>query len=76
MGLETYGDSHIVPVIIGRDELAVQKAALLRDHGMLALPVRPPTVPENTARLRFSLRADLSWEDIAMIPQLLCGDQS
>ncbi|MCD6527673.1 MAG: 8-amino-7-oxononanoate synthase [Desulfuromonas sp.] len=75
VGLETYGDSHIVPVIIGSDELAVQKATQLRDHGMLALPVRPPTVPENTARLRFSLRADLRWDDIAMIPQLLSGEQ-
>jgi 8-amino-7-oxononanoate synthase len=39
-------------------------AAELREAGFHALPVRPPTVPENSARLRFSLRADLLPEDI------------
>ncbi len=46
LGIETDGDSHIVPAILGPDALALEKAALLRTHGILALPVRPPTVPE------------------------------
>lgn len=72
-GITTAGDSHIVPAILGPDNLALDKAALLRNHGVLALPVRPPTVPEGTARLRFSLRADLSWEHLQLLPQLLKG---
>jgi len=60
-----------VPVIMGENEHAVRAAAVLRDAGILALPVRPPTVPENTARIRLSLRADIGWEDISGIPEIL-----
>lgn len=70
-GLHSAGESQIVPVIIGKNEYAVRAAAVLRDAGILALPVRPPTVPENTARIRFSLRADIRWEDISGIPAML-----
>lgn len=73
IGIQTDGGSHIVPAILGPDDLALEKAALLRENGILALPVRPPTVPENTSRLRFSLRADLTWEELSRIPQLLHG---
>jgi len=59
------GDSHIVPVYAGANSRAVAMAAALRKRGFLALPVRPPTVPENTARLRISLRATLRWEDVS-----------
>lgn len=52
--------SHIVPVIAGSDRAAVQAAALMRGLGFHVLPVRPPTVPEGSARLRFSLSAALS----------------
>jgi len=63
-GFETSGESHIVPVVLGEDHAAVAMAAALREAGYHALPVRPPTVPENSARLRFSLRADLAVEQI------------
>ena len=72
-GVRTAGESQIVPVIMGRNEKAVRSAAALRDAGFLALPVRPPTVPENTARIRFSLRADIRWEDISGIPEILAA---
>ncbi len=70
-GMQTAGESQIVPVIIGGNRDAVRAATVLRDAGFLALPVRPPTVPENTARIRFSLRADIRWEDIAGVPEIL-----
>ncbi|NTU67787.1 MAG: 8-amino-7-oxononanoate synthase [Chlorobiaceae bacterium] len=63
-GFEVPGDSQIVPVVLGEDRAAVGMAEALREEGFHALPVRPPTVPENSARLRFSLRADLLAEDI------------
>lgn len=66
-GFGVIGESHIVPVIVGTDERAVSMALKLREQGVLALPVRPPTVPEQTARLRFSLRADLCWEDLEAV---------
>jgi 8-amino-7-oxononanoate synthase len=64
-GFNVPGASQIVPVVLGDDHRAVAVAAALRDAGFHALPVRPPTVPENSARLRFSLRADLSADDLA-----------
>ena len=70
-GLTVAGESHIVPVIVGENGKAVRAAAALKNAGFLAMPVRPPTVPENTARIRFSLRADIRWEDISGIPEIL-----
>lgn len=56
--------SHIVPMIVGSSARAVQKAEELQQGGFYALPVRPPTVPEGTARIRFSLTADVTEEEI------------
>ncbi|HYD15037.1 MAG TPA: 8-amino-7-oxononanoate synthase [Hyphomicrobium sp.] len=47
--------SHIQPVILGTDERAVSVAKALVAEGFDVRAVRPPTVPENTARLRVSL---------------------
>lgn len=49
--------SHIVPMIVGGSDRAVEKAEELQRKGFYALPVRPPTVPEGTSRIRFSLTA-------------------
>ena len=67
-GIETRGDSQIVPVIVGPSARAVDMAEALIENGCLALPVRPPTVPANTARLRLSLCANMTWADIETIP--------
>lgn len=47
--------SHIQPVILGADERAVSAANALIAQGFDIRAVRPPTVPEGTARLRLSL---------------------
>lgn len=70
-GAETAGASQIVPVIVGENERALGTAAALLRNGYLAPAVRPPTVPANTARLRFSLCANMTWADIEEIPDLL-----
>ena len=43
----------------------------MQDNNIFVLPVRPPTVPEGAARLRFSLNAEMSHEDIDNVIQLL-----
>ncbi len=70
-GFEVPGESHIVPVVLGEDCRAVEMGGALREAGFHALPVRPPTVPENSSRLRFSLRADLSVEDIEALATIM-----
>ncbi len=54
-GLDVLGPSQIVPVLIGESSTAVYLAEKLRRKNIFATAVRPPTVPEGTARLRFSI---------------------
>ncbi len=72
-GIATAGSTNIVPVLIGDDRLAVQKAQTMQEHGYLIFPVRPPAVPEGTARFRLSLCANMQWRDLQMLPDLLSG---
>lgn len=62
---EFFGGSgtHIVPIVIGGDFECVDVANNLQAHGYDIRAIRPPTVPEGTARLRLSLSAALD-EDI------------
>lgn len=50
------GESPIVPVILKDANAAVALADRLREQGVVAAAVRPPTVPAGTSRLRFSLK--------------------
>ncbi len=54
-GIKSLGDSQIVPVMVGDSGKALAMAATLRRQGIYATAVRPPTVPEGSARLRFSI---------------------
>lgn len=59
--------SHIVPLILGTSDAAVARAAELQGKGFYVLPLRPPTVPEGTSRLRFSLTASIGDNDMARL---------
>jgi 8-amino-7-oxononanoate synthase len=52
LGLRTGGDTHIVPVLLGDNHLALAVGEALLARGVLVQPIRPPTVPPGTARLR------------------------
>lgn len=54
-GFEVRGQSQIIPVIIGDNAKTLAAAKRLQEKGYWVLPIRPPTVPEGEARLRFSL---------------------
>ena len=49
--------SAVVPVIVGEADVALAASAMLEDEGFLVVPIRPPTVPAGTARLRFAFTA-------------------
>lgn len=59
-GYDCASTSHIVPLTVGSSERAVWQTTELQRKGFYVLPVRPPTVPEGTSRLRFSLTAALT----------------
>lgn len=63
-GEPTGSQSHIVPLMVGDPHRVVEIAESLRRQGVLALPIRRPTVPPGTERIRFALSTRLSDEDI------------
>lgn len=65
--------SPIVPIILGEDARAVAIAEKLQDQGFDIRAIRPPTVPAGTARLRLSLNANLSEDDLAALATALTG---
>lgn len=68
LGCVCGGRSQIVPILAGENQSAVRLAGRLQDAGYLALPIRPPTVPAGTARVRLSLTAAMSGEQLAALP--------
>lgn len=63
--------SPIIPYILGDNASAVKKAQALQKVGFYALPIRPPTVPINTARIRIVMNAKLTHDDCThLIKQL------
>jgi 8-amino-7-oxononanoate synthase len=54
-GFQTRGSSQIIPLIIKDTQRAVMISQRLREKGYWVLPIRPPTVTQGQARLRFSL---------------------
>jgi 7-keto-8-aminopelargonate synthetase-like enzyme len=50
-------ETQIVPVLVGKNEPTLKFAGALRARGLMAVALRPPTVPPGRARVRFSLSA-------------------
>ncbi|PKM21388.1 MAG: 8-amino-7-oxononanoate synthase [Gammaproteobacteria bacterium HGW-Gammaproteobacteria-14] len=61
----------IQPLLIGEDEQALRLSQQLREKGFLISAIRPPTVPEGTARLRITLSAAHETEDIDRLIEAL-----
>jgi 8-amino-7-oxononanoate synthase len=72
-GIEASG-THIVPVIIGSDQAAVSVAACLQRRGFDIRAIRPPTVPEGTARLRIALTTAVNKATISDLFAALAED--
>lgn len=64
-------DSPIIPYILGDNGRTIAKAEQLQAAGFYALPIRPPTVPANTARIRLVMNAKLTNADCEQLIQQL-----
>jgi 8-amino-7-oxononanoate synthase len=64
-------DSQIVPLIVGSSEGALRFASAVSAAGFAVRAIRPPTVPAGTARLRLSLNAKLSFDDLDAVTEAL-----
>ena len=54
----------IVPYILGENDATLTKAKDLQEQGYYCLPIRPPTVPKDTSRIRLSLTADMTMDEV------------
>jgi 8-amino-7-oxononanoate synthase len=65
--------SHILPVIAGGDRAALRLSEALYHAGYHAPAVRPPTVPDGTARLRINLTSEIGKAEIDALADELSG---
>lgn len=56
--------TQVVPVIVGSADAALSTSANLREAGFWVTAIRPPTVPQRTARVRFAFTAAHTDEDV------------
>jgi 8-amino-7-oxononanoate synthase len=61
--------SPIVPLVLGSAEAALRASKVLEDDGFLVVAIRPPTVPEGSARLRVAFSAMHRDEDVAHLAE-------
>jgi 8-amino-7-oxononanoate synthase len=61
----------IQPLIVGESSDALELSEKLAERGLLVPAIRPPTVPNGTARLRVSLSADHSLDDVERLNEAL-----
>ena len=71
LGNSLGSESHIIPVIVGENDKTVQLSKILYQNGYFTLPIRPPTVPNGTSRLRLSLTTDIETKDLETLVKLL-----
>lgn len=65
LGIAATSESAIVPLIVGDERRATRAAELLLEQGILVSAIRYPSVARGSARLRATVRADHSREDLA-----------
>jgi 8-amino-7-oxononanoate synthase len=66
-------DTAVQPIVIGDNAESLQAAASLYEQGFWVPAIRPPTVPVGTARLRITLSAAHTAEDLALLVDAVTG---
>ncbi|MFC6734383.1 8-amino-7-oxononanoate synthase [Haladaptatus sp. DYSN1] len=64
LGYEVWGETQILPVVVGDRETTMTLAERLRERNVIAPGIRPPTVPEGTSRIRVAPMASHTDEEI------------
>ena len=64
LGQKAGSQSHIIPLIIGGNKETSDMCEILYNNGYFTLPIRPPTVPEGTSRIRISLTTDINEKEL------------
>lgn len=70
-GFPALSQSQIIPCLTGTNEKALKAAEFFKARGLYAMPIRHPTVPKGKARLRISLNAALSDDEVSRLCKAL-----
>lgn len=71
LGQKIGSQSQIIPVVIGSNKDTVAMCERLYENGYFTLPIRPPTVPEGTSRLRLSLTTEIEEKDLEKLCSII-----
>lgn len=71
LGKKMGSDSHIVPIVVGPNDKTVELCEILYNNGYFTLPIRPPTVPAGTSRLRLSLTTEINEKDMEKLCDII-----
>jgi 8-amino-7-oxononanoate synthase len=66
--------SQIIPVVLGASARAMRIAAALQERGFDVRGIRPPTVPEGTARLRIAITLNVGEADVGALAEALAAE--
>ncbi len=69
--INTVSESQIIPVILKTPDKAGEIAEKLKNEGYFILPIRPPSVPIGTSRLRLSLTANIQFKDVRKLFEII-----
>ncbi len=71
LGIPSSDDTPIFPIIIGSNEDTLQASQYCEEHGIILSAIRPPTVPVNTGRLRLTVTAAHTEEELGKVIHVL-----
>ena len=71
LGIPSSDDTPIFPIIIGSNEDTVEASRLCEREGIILSGIRPPTVPVNTGRLRLTVTAAHTEEELDKVIKIL-----
>ncbi|WP_126939476.1 8-amino-7-oxononanoate synthase [Veillonella sp. VA142] len=71
LGIPSTDDTPIFPIIIGSNEDTLKASHLCEQEGIILSGIRPPTVPINTGRLRLTVTAAHTEEELQRVIQVL-----
>lgn len=74
LGRKLNSESHIIPIVIGANKETEDLCDKLFENGYFTLPIRPPTVPDGTSRIRLSLTTEVTEDDLIKFQKILKGN--
>ncbi|MGB6128130.1 MAG: aminotransferase class I/II-fold pyridoxal phosphate-dependent enzyme [Psychrilyobacter sp.] len=69
--IETISTEQIISIVIGDNQKCIDISQILRKEGYLVYPIKEPTVPKGTARIRLTLTADMEIEKLEKFVEVL-----